>query len=93
MRQSSFVVPDPNLSKKNHIQVYLLLSSKKIFRESSFCIQSSVADPPGSGAFLTPGSGRGKKSWSEAGIRIRDKQSESYFRELRNHFFGLEYGN
>ncbi len=24
-------------------------------------------------------------------IRIRDEQSESYFRELRNNFFGLKY--
>jgi hypothetical protein len=39
---------------------------------------SSVADPdPGSGAFLTPGSG------------IRDEQPGSYFLELRNHFFCL----
>jgi hypothetical protein len=35
----------------------------------------------GSGAFLTPGSG------------IRDEQPESYFLELRNHFFGLKYLN
>jgi hypothetical protein len=40
---------------------------------------------PVSGAFLTPGSGMGKK------IRIRDKQPGSYFRELRNNFFGLKY--
>jgi hypothetical protein len=45
----------------------------------------SVADP-GSGAFLTLVSGMGKKSGS--GIRIRDERLESYFRELRNHFFG-----
>jgi hypothetical protein len=38
----------------------------------------SVADPdPGSGALLTPGSG----------IRIRDEQPGSYFRELRNNFW------
>jgi hypothetical protein len=35
--------------------------------------ESSVADP-GSGAFLTPGSG------------IRDEQRGSYFRELRDNF-------
>jgi hypothetical protein len=35
----------------------------------------SVADPdPGSGAFLTPGSG------------IRDEHLGSYFREIRNNF-------
>ncbi len=41
----------------------------------------------GSGAFSTPGSGirDGKKS-----IRIRDEQPRSYFRELRNHFFGVK---
>jgi hypothetical protein len=37
---------------------------------------ASVADP-GSGAFLTPGSG------------IRDEQPGLYFLELRNHFFGF----
>jgi hypothetical protein len=44
---------------------------------------TSVADPdPGSGAFLTPGSGirDGSK------IRIRDEQPGSCFRELRNIF-------
>jgi hypothetical protein len=50
----------------------------------------SVADPdPGSGAFLTPGSGMGKNQDPE----IRDEQPGSYFRELRNHFFGLKYLN
>jgi hypothetical protein len=41
---------------------------------------------PGSGAFLTPGSGiwDGKK----VRIRIRDEQPGSYFLELRNHIFG-----
>jgi hypothetical protein len=45
----------------------------------------SVADPdPGSGAFLTLGSGMGRKSaW------IRDEQPGSYFLELRSHFFGF----
>jgi hypothetical protein len=37
---------------------------------------------PGSDAFLTPGSGMGKKSGS--GIRIWDEQPRSYFLELRN---------
>ncbi len=36
----------------------------------------------GSGAFLTPGSGMGKKSGSG------DEQPGSYFQELRNHFLG-----
>jgi hypothetical protein len=45
-----------------------------------------VADP-GLGAFLTPGSGMGRKSASGSGIR--DEQPISYFLELRNHFFGF----
>ncbi len=50
----------------------------------------SVADPdPGSGAFLTARTGMGKK----IRIRIHDDQPRSYFRELRNHFFGLKYLN
>jgi hypothetical protein len=58
--------------------------------ESVKVVLSSVADPdPGSGAFLTPGSGMGKKS----GIRIRDEQPGSYFLELRNHFMGLKIFN
>jgi hypothetical protein len=31
-----------------------------------------------------------KKSGSGSGIQIRDEQPRSYFRELRNHFFGLK---
>jgi hypothetical protein len=54
----------------------------------SQCFRSvSVADPE-SGAFLTPGSGMGKKSGSR--IRIGNEQPGSYFRELRNHFFGVK---
>jgi hypothetical protein len=53
-------------------------------------LPTSVADP-GSGAFLTPGSGMGRKSASGSGIR--DEQPESYFLELGNHFFGLKYLN
>jgi hypothetical protein len=41
---------------------------------------------PVSGAFLTPGSGMSKK----IRIRIRDEQLGSYFRELRNNFFGFK---
>jgi hypothetical protein len=42
-------------------------------------MESSVADPnPGSGAFLTPGSGRmGKKSGSGSGMNNPDHISES----------------
>ncbi len=53
-------------------------------------VNTSVADPdPGSSAFLTPGSGLGKKS----GSWIRNEQPGSYFLELRNHRFGLYYLN
>jgi hypothetical protein len=38
-------------------------------------------------SFLTPGSGMGKNSGS--GIRIRDEQPGSYFRELRNNTYTL----
>ncbi len=47
----------------------------------------SVADP-GSCAFLTPGSGMGKKSGSESGIRIWDEQPGSYSENLKNNFSG-----
>ncbi len=40
---------------------------------------------------LDPGSGMGKKSGSGSGLRIRDEQPGSYFLELRNNFFGLQY--
>jgi hypothetical protein len=46
-----------------------------------------AAPDPGSGAFLTHGSGMDKKT----GSRIRDEQPESYFREIRNQFFWLKY--
>jgi hypothetical protein len=47
----------------------------------------SDANPdPGSGAFLTPGYGMGKKSKSGSEIRIRDEHFGSYFRELRNKY-------
>jgi hypothetical protein len=59
-----------------------------------YVVFSSVADPGSgafftseSGAFLTSGSGMGKKNR----IRIRDEQPGSYFQELRNQFFGLKY--
>jgi hypothetical protein len=34
-----------------------------------------------------------KKSGSGSGIQVRDEHPISYFRELRNHFFGLKYLN
>jgi hypothetical protein len=56
-------------------------------RQGLISEESGVADPDtGSGAFLSLdlGSGIGKKSRSESGIRIRDEHPRSYFRELRN---------
>jgi hypothetical protein len=51
---------------------------------------SSVADP-GSGAFLTPGSGY--PGWIKIKIRIQVEHLGSYFRELGNKFFCLKYLN
>jgi hypothetical protein len=45
----------------------------------------SVADP-GSGAFLTPSSGMGKKSRCGSGIWIQGELPGSYFREPKNNF-------
>jgi hypothetical protein len=57
-------------------------------RDTSVRGTISVMDPdPGSGAFLTLGSGMGRKSASGSGIR--DEQPGSYFLQLRNHFFGF----
>jgi hypothetical protein len=51
-------------------------------------------DPdPGSGAFLTPGSGIREDRKSASGAGIRDEQPGSYFPELKNHFLGLKYLN
>ncbi len=55
---------------------------------SDFLLVTSVPDQ-GSGAFLTPGSGMGKKTC----IRIRDEQPGSYFRELRKNFLDKKYLN
>ncbi len=41
--------------------------------------------------FLTPVSGIGDPGWVKN--RILDEQHGSYFRELRNQFFGLKYLN
>ncbi len=52
----------------------------------------SVADP-GSGAFLTPGSGiwdLGSEMGKKLKIRIRDEYAGTYFRELRNNFLGYK---
>ncbi len=49
---------------------------------------SSVADKdPGSGAFLTPGSGFRDPGWVKSQNPDPAEQPGSYFRDLRNHFF------
>jgi hypothetical protein len=51
-----------------------------------FIVSDSVADQdPGSGAFLTPGSGMEKKSDPDPGGGIHPR---SFFPELRNSFLG-----
>ncbi len=48
---------------------------------------------PGSGAFLTPGSGFRDPGWVKSQNPDPDEQPGSYFRDLRNPFFGLQYLN
>jgi hypothetical protein len=67
---------------------FLLLSGRRLFFFKSVS-DASVADPdPGSGAFLAPGFGI--QDGYKIKIRIRDEHPGSYFRELRNNFFGLK---
>jgi hypothetical protein len=57
-------------------------------------VKTSIADPDlGSGAFFTPGSGIRDGYESGSGSEIRDEQPGSYFRELRNNFWGQNYLN
>jgi len=52
--------------------------------------RTSFSDPnPGSGAFMTSGSGI-RDPGSAIRIRIQDEQPRSYFRELKKQFFGLK---
>ncbi len=81
-------------------QIYWLLWNSKE-RRYEICVVSNSKTRKvinqccgsGSGAFLTPRSGMGKQTGSRSGIRIRDDQPGSYFRELRNQFVGLKYLN
>jgi hypothetical protein len=55
-----------------------------------FLDQTSVADPdPGSGAFLTPGSGMGFFRIPDLGSRI----PRPYFEEFFDNFFGKKFYN
>jgi hypothetical protein len=77
------------------IRKYLRRSTEdnmKNLASSKSCGSGSGIRDPGSGAFLAPGSGMGKKSGSGSGIWIQDEQPGSYFRELRNHFLGIRDG-
>jgi hypothetical protein len=60
-------------------------------------ILESVADPdPGSGAFLTPGSGIWNTFFPDPGSRIPDLRSRipyPYFRELSDNFWGKKFYN
>jgi hypothetical protein len=54
------------------------------------CLGPSVADPdPGSGAFLTPGSGIRNRFFPDPGSRIPNP----YFWELRDNFLGKKFYN
>ncbi len=101
-------VSDKNVSTRSEDEINVAekcMRSSQVVRASDcrrsrngpgFNSTSHEADPdPGSGAFLTPGSGIrvGKKSGSGSGIRNRDEEPGSYFRELRNNFLGLKYLN
>jgi hypothetical protein len=56
-------------------------------------LRTSVADPdPGTGAFLTPGSGRGKKSGSGSRTNIPDHISESFETIFLLKFFYADPG-
>ncbi len=62
----------------------LLPTSESEFNET-FKLNISVADPdPGSGAFLTPGSGIRNRFFPDPGSRIPDP----YFWELSDNFLG-----
>jgi hypothetical protein len=54
----------------------------------------SVADPdPGSGAFLTPGSGIRNRFFPDPGSRIPDPGSKPIFWELSDNFLGYKFYN
>ncbi len=76
------------------ILTILLFVTFTIFIVIILLVTTSVADPdPGSGAFFTPGSGIRDGYESGSGSGIRDEQPGSYFRELRNNFWGQNYLN
>ncbi len=83
---SGSAAPWPSAHQLSQSLLYHTLPSLCV--ASRACMVSRVADP-GSGAFLTLGSGMSKKSRSGSGIRIRNEHSGSYLRELRTNFLGL----
>jgi hypothetical protein len=75
--------------KEKYLLFNFTLYGKLIFNNKNQCCRTPP--DPGSVAFLTPGSGKGKKSGSGSGIR--DEQPGSYFREHKTQYFGLTYLN
>ncbi len=74
------------------ILVRLFLHKKLVFDLKNTLIVSVANPDPGSGAFLTPGSGMGRKSASRSGMNNPDhifKSLETIF----SFFFGLKYLN
>jgi hypothetical protein len=66
---------DPALAKKNFRSEFRALELK-------YCIFVSGADPdPGSGAFLTPGSGIRNRFFPDPGSRIPDPGSQTHIFE------------
>ncbi len=70
---------------KWYLELFFMVKSWKIIL--CFSVLRIRIRDTGSGAFLTPGSGMGKK----VSIRIWDEQPRSYFREREKQFFGLKY--
>jgi hypothetical protein len=63
-----------HLSSTVHV---VIMACRTIPLSSSYLLRCSVADPdPGYGAFLTPGSGKGKNSGSRSGMNNPDHISE-----------------
>jgi hypothetical protein len=90
--------PDGSASASKNLSIL----TQKIVSKLSVFITDSVADPdPGSGAFLTPGSGIRNEFFSgsrisDPGSRIPDLGSRiprPYFEELFDNFFGKKFFN
>ncbi len=77
--------PDPQWGKEELPYICFQIHNETYAYYKEQVIICSVADPdPGSGAFFTPGSG----ILDVQKVRIRDEQTRSYFRKIRNHYLG-----